>query len=326
MDRAFTVSVALCTHNGADYIREQLESILAQTEAVDEIVISDDASTDETLAIIDAVIEESGGSTIFKVLQNETPLGVTANFQQAMTHASGDFIALSDQDDIWIPEKIAEILAEFESHPSLELVFTNARIVDADAKDLGYSLFTALELNAWERRQLNGGNAFQAFLRRNLATGATVVVRKSLVTRAVPFPDAWLHDEWLAILAAAAGTIRIVERPLIQYRQHQSNQVGMLKLSFSEKLKMVSTSRGERDARLLARSHALMEYAAGNPGFPPEYRRLADSRFRFEEVRTSLPVSRIARIPKTLRLLSQRKYHRFGRGIRSFIRDLFQPE
>ena len=113
-----TVSVAMCTYNGALYIEEQLRSILAQTVPVNEIVICDDGSTDATISVIEKVrkdVERLGMRLLLK--ENRTPLGVNANFEKAMGLCSGDIIFLSDQDDVWESNKVETIKRYFEEHP-----------------------------------------------------------------------------------------------------------------------------------------------------------------------------------------------------------------
>ena len=215
---------------------EQVASILAQSRPVDELVVSDDASTDDTIAIIRRSVDEhaaaNGQAIALKVIENTTPLGVTRNFEQAIVATTGDLIALCDQDDIWHADRIRTIVAVFED-PAVDLVFSDARLVDGDGTPLGDSLFATLSMTRRERRQLLGGKALDALLGRNLVTGATVVFRRRLLDAASPFGSAWVHDEWLAALAASTGGVRMLEAELIDYRQHGGNEIGAARLSLS---------------------------------------------------------------------------------------------
>src|SRR4051812_16867623 len=123
------VSVALCTHNGAAYIAEQLASIVAQNPQPAEIVLSDDASTDDTVAIARGIMSEHPGID-FRVLENRPALGVTGNFERAIAERGGELIALSDQDDLWHPGRLAAIAAIFADRPELLLLHGDARLVD----------------------------------------------------------------------------------------------------------------------------------------------------------------------------------------------------
>src|SRR4051812_21689758 len=121
------VSVALCTHNGAAFIAEQLESIAGQRPAPAEIVLSDDASADDTVAIARAVMAEHPGID-FRVLENRPALGVTGNFERAVAACTGDLVALSDQDDLWHDGRLALVSAIFASRPELLLLHSDARL------------------------------------------------------------------------------------------------------------------------------------------------------------------------------------------------------
>ncbi|MBC7760514.1 MAG: glycosyltransferase, partial [Candidatus Saccharibacteria bacterium] len=117
------VSVALCTRNGAQFIEAQLRSILNQSVQPHEVILSDDASTDDTVAIARAVMNDDSGP-ILTVIPNPIALGITANFEQAILACSGEFIALCDQDDVWHPHRLSRALQQFEAQPSLDLLFS----------------------------------------------------------------------------------------------------------------------------------------------------------------------------------------------------------
>ncbi|MES1170182.1 MAG: glycosyltransferase, partial [Leifsonia sp.] len=108
------ITVALCTRNGAAFVDEQVRSILSQVPEPDELVLGDDASRDDTVAIVERAVADhraSGGRTALVVRRHDPPLGVVGNFEDALQHAKGDLIALSDQDDIWRPGKLEAVVA-----------------------------------------------------------------------------------------------------------------------------------------------------------------------------------------------------------------------
>jgi len=329
------VSVALCTYNGARFVGEQVASILGQSRPVDEIVLSDDASNDDTVALVRAAVDahnadahnaDAPSAVALTVLQNPVALGVVGNFQHAVTAATGEFIALSDQDDAWHADKVRDILAEFAAHPAASLVFSNARLVDGGGAPLRHSLFQALSMTAREKRQLRGGRAFDALLGRNLVTGATVVFRRALLTDALPFAPDWVHDEWLAALAAATGGVRMLDAELIDYRQHGGNQIGAGRLTLSEKVGRVAEGRTERNARLLARSRELVERLEQlGAEIPTAVLGEARAKLAHESMRSSLPAGRVPRAPAVARELLSCRYARYGRGILDAGRDLLQP-
>jgi glycosyltransferase involved in cell wall biosynthesis len=329
--RGIRVSVALGTHNGARFVGEQIASILAQTRPVDEIVLSDDASTDGTVDIVERAVAEHraehGAAPELVVLRNDPPLRVTKNFEQALTTATGDLVALSDQDDVWHPERIERMIARFDD-PAVLLVFGNARQVDADGASLGHDLFEALAMGAGERALVEQGRAYEQFMRRNLATGATVVLRRSLVDTSTPFPDSWLHDEWLAVVAAALDGVRLHDESLTDYRQHGGNQVGMTKLGLRRKFGMFVEPRTERNRRLFLRAQALAERIGEVDGVPGEYLGAAQQKYLFEQARQAYPRARLLRLGPILRQLRLGRYRRYGtglNGLKDAVRNLIQP-
>lgn len=310
---------------------EQVASILAQTRPVDEIVVSDDASGDGTVEIVEALVAEAGDDApALTVLRNDPPLGVVGNFAQAIHAATGDLIALSDQDDRWVPEKIAHLVAVFEARPQLTLVHTNARLVDASGAPLGLSLFEALGVTRDELAGERSGRAFDVLMRRNLVTGATTMFRASLRDIAEPFAPSWVHDEWLAILAAVTGDVDVVDAQLIDYRQHGGNAIGASKPGPRDLIARLREPRSPRNARLLARAEALVErldhIAVLHPErVPAAHRDAARAKLAHERARSALPANRLRRIGPVLRAARAGDYSRYGRAKYDILRDLVQP-
>jgi glycosyltransferase involved in cell wall biosynthesis len=325
-----SISVALCTYNGERFIREQLRSICLQSLAPREIVLSDDDSRDGCVALARATVEEClrerpGLAIDLRVLRNSPALRVTKNFEQATLACTHGLIALSDQDDVWHPERLARMAEAFERRPELLLLHTDARLVDSAGRPLGGSLFHALEVTRSERERIHDGRAFDVFLRRNLVTGATTMLRRSLLQGAAPFPAEWVHDEWLAIVAAAIGRVDVIEDALIDYRQHEANQIGARRDSFAGKVRKALASRGDTHVRraykaelLLARLQALGDQVPA--GIVEKVRvKLEHQRFR-----AALPPNRLARCMPVLREAMTGRYEQFGRGVRGVVRDLFE--
>ena len=317
-----TVSVALGTHNGAQWIAEQVESILAQSLLPIEIVLSDDASTDDTVAIAERVV---AGRLPLRLLRNEPALGVTGNFEQAALACTGELIALCDQDDARHPNRLETMVAAFAARPGLLLLHGDARLVDSAGQSLGHTLFEALELSAEERELVHSGQAFDALLRRNLATGATTVFRRSLLDTATPFPRQWVHDEWLAIIAAATGEVDLLEAALVDYRQHGGNQIGATRLSLVGKVRRVSEPRAARNERLATNFGLLVEKLEALEGIDPAKLEGARGKLAHERIRRDLPVIPILRIVPVLREVASGRYRRFSRGPADILRDLVQP-
>ncbi len=329
-----TVSVALGTHNGERFIGEQITSILSQTRTVDEIVLSDDASSDRTVEIVESVVaahrEVHGVAPELTILRNDPALRVTKNFEQALRQSSGDLVALCDQDDVWHPTRIERLAARFDD-PNVLFVFSNARQVGAQGEYLGHDLFEAIAMNPHERGLVESGRVFEQFMRRNLATGATVMLRRSLVDAAIPFPETWLHDEWLAVVAAAFDGVRMHDEALTDYRQHGNNQVGMTKIGVGRKFAMFAQPRTERNRRLFLRAQSLderidelispLDGAKANP----KYREMAHQKYRFEQARQAYPEARLKRVVPVLNQLRAGSYGRYGTGLKDAVRNLLQP-
>jgi glycosyltransferase involved in cell wall biosynthesis len=326
--RAATVSVALCTHNGAAHLEEQLRSILEQSVLPDEVVISDDASSDSTLAIAQAIFDDHPRALRPRlvILNNPEPLGVTRNFEQALLACSSDLIALCDQDDVWHRDRLRVALGRFEQSPTLELLHSDARLVDEQGAALGHSLFQALEIGQAERDAIHSGDAFAALLRRNLVTGATVMVRRELVHRAAPFPSPWVHDEWLAVITATTGVIDLSEQQLIDYRQHGANQIGVSKLGLRGKFGRLFEFRNDRNDYLLDRAQVLLgRLQELGAAVSPRDLELARGKVEHHRVRAALPARRLKRWAPVLKEVATGRYSRFSRGWADVVRDLVQP-
>ncbi len=322
------ISVAMATRNGAKYIGEQVRSILAQGRLPDEIVISDDASDDSTLEEVRKHFDaHSMASSIrLRVIANETPLGVASNFESALVACTGDIVVLCDQDDSWHPERISRIEAMFADEPAALLIACDARLVDESGNPLGDSLFRALGMSANELRALQGVSTFAALMRRNLVTGATTAVRRELVAIAVPFPTGWLHDEWLAVNAAIHYGVRMIPQRLVDYRQHDHNEIGVRRPRIQDKIARLVTERGERNERLLQRAEALHARLSAYPEQVPKgVMEAALAKLEHETVRASLPRRRLARLAPVLVETVSGRYRRSGRGVHDVVRDLVQP-
>lgn len=217
------ISVAMCTYNGELYIEEQIRSILNQTYPVDQIVVCDDGSTDGTVCIIQKLFEKI--SSVEKILiVNETRKGVTKNFEQALKLCNGNFIFLSDQDDIWVEDKVEKTIQIMEQNKSCLLFFSDAYLVD-EKKNL-------LEKSLWDNIKFKKKKTYKIedFLGTRFVTGATVALKKELLD-CLPIPECWIHDAWLAINASILGGVIASDKKTILYRQHSNNVIGVRKPS-----------------------------------------------------------------------------------------------
>lgn len=208
-----TVSIAMATFNGEKYLLDQLESFARQTRRPDEIVIVDDGSTDRTLEI--ARTWSRKASMTVRLFVNNERLGVTANFEKAIGLATSDIVFLSDQDDLWLPEKIARVLEEFSKNAEALVVINDQWIADHNLRSTGQTSYHV----CWKKN----AHLYDA---RSLvsAHGCCIAIRRPFLELALPIPQmagfSVGHDVWLAKLSAIADRQHLVLEPLQLYRRH----------------------------------------------------------------------------------------------------------
>lgn len=317
------VSVALCTYNGGRFIAEQLESILDQDEVL-EVVISDDGSTDDTLEQVQGVVDRRGAASTVRVIRGGG-LGVTANFEHAVRACRGELIALSDQDDVWLPGRLAAQVGSLDAAPGAALLFADAELIDAEGVPLGATLFERLEVGPALLAAVASPRGFDQLLRRNIATGATVVFRRALLDQTLPFPREWVHDEWLAIVAAATSGVIPLDRPVTAYRQHGANEIGVAEPTLRHKIRRVLQPRGDRNRGLAARTSVLARRLEVL-GIRGEALAAARAKAGFERFRAQLPANRLRRIAPVIVRAASGDYRRYAsQGAMDIVRDLLQP-
>lgn len=215
------VSVCMSSYNGEKYIREQIMSILAQLGASDELIISDDGSTDGTLAIIKDINDDRIVLTL-----NGDPHGVNFNFENAIKRAKGNYIFLSDQDDVWLPNKVVDCVYALQN---ADLVIHDCVVVDKDKKVIVPSYF----------KQYKSRRGYLKNIIKNTYIGACMVFRKEILEYVLPFPSNFpvYHDGWLGSMVELKGRVLFLPTNCILYRRHNSN------LSFSATKSGVSFKR-----------------------------------------------------------------------------------
>lgn len=203
------VSIALATYNGAEFIREQLESFALQTRLPDEVVVCDDGSSDATLDIVRQFAQKA--SFPVYVWSNSRNLGVTQNFSRALEYCTGDLIFLSDQDDVWFPRKLEKICAVASKKPSVLLFMNNAEIVDRYLDGQGVTKLGQFDSAGIERA--------------SFVMGCCMALRQELVDLAVPIPSGCdSHDDWISLISRAMNSKVVVDEPLQFYRIHGRNE------------------------------------------------------------------------------------------------------
>jgi glycosyltransferase involved in cell wall biosynthesis len=314
--RQFRVSVALATYNGERFLPQQLASIQQQTRLPDEVVVCDDRSNDRTVDIL----REFAASVAYpvRIFENSQNLGSVANFELAIRRCEGDLIALSDQDDIWYPIRLERSEQELAAHPPASLVFSDGDIVDDENQLLGKRLWTNFGFMGETRRRLLEGD-YTVLAKNRFVTGATVMFRSRIRENCLPVGAGWVHDEWIVALTAAVAEVRPIEIPLIRYRSHAAQQIGLSpKPSFKQRNQAHWNELSRQIGLLQGISSRLSEQPLSKSG------QLLFSRYqdhlRFTRFRYSLPKSRLARLSAVLK--ERPTYAALGSGIFSMARDL----
>lgn len=210
----------MCTYNGAKYVKEQLDSILQQTVADFELVVCDDCSNDGTWEILQ---EYASGHDIIRLFKNEQNLGFLKNFEKAMGLASGEYIALSDQDDIWMPNHL-EVLMNLLGERTIAC--GNSLLVDENGNSLGMSLKEQEDLTVVSENPLD--LALSVMVYRNPFQGAAMLFRRSFLEKALPIPEGInYHDSWFAALACFMEGISYTDEVILCYRMHGENLSGL---------------------------------------------------------------------------------------------------
>lgn len=201
------VSVCLATYNGEKYLREQVDSILSQLGEEDELIVSDDNSTDTTREIL-----SSYGDPRIKVFLNEKNRGVNGNFENAVSRTSGDYIFLSDQDDVWLPGKVRECVAALSA---ADCVVHDCIVIDGEGNVTGESFFA----------QRGSGPGFWKNLYRNSYLGCCMAFRRDVLKYALPYPHPLpiFQEGWIASLADIKGEVAFIPFKGIMFRRHGSN-------------------------------------------------------------------------------------------------------
>lgn len=211
------VSVVMCTYNGSRFVAEQIESICNQTYKNLRVIIVDDASTDTTYEIVKRYAAKDERIQAYK---NDNNLGFNLNFNKACKLATGDFIAIADQDDIWEKTKIEKLLAKINEDPDILLVHCiSAR----------FEKFGKFHLKSHKLVNYLAGKDVRNFFLSNFISGHNMLLRRSLLEKSLPFPGDVYYDWWLSAVASCNGKIEPVPEILVWHRMHDANATGAAK-------------------------------------------------------------------------------------------------
>jgi glycosyltransferase involved in cell wall biosynthesis len=330
-----SVSVAMATYNGQKFIREQLDSLAAQQHLPSELVITDDASSDKTVAIV----QHFALTAPFPVHlhQHEKRVGYRANFMRATRHCTSDLIAFCDQDDIWSPRKLALCVEPFQD-PAVLLTYHNAKVVTEAGEQIG-------RLDHLASPPMTPPLSLCPIRYPNYALGFTEVFRRSILQ----FSNLWeisldyndstvrmAHDQWVFFIASVFGKIAYLDEPLASYRQHGSNLYGQYRsMGFTSNIAAL-LSNPLTDLHVLqklsGRCAEILETARSNLAYPWQHlATLGAGQYHFlEELYisrkdlyscTTLP----ERVKAFCRIMSRGGYRpkpSWGLGRKALVRDL----
>jgi glycosyltransferase involved in cell wall biosynthesis len=313
------ISVALATYNGACYLPDFLDSILRQEQLPAELIACDDGSDDETVAVLESFSKKAPFAV--KIYQNQTRLGVAQNFSRAISLCESDFIALADQDDVWLVDKLTQV-AKALMFSGCAAVFSDTEVVTQYLRPLGYTMWQRTRFNEHEQEIMRNGQSFDVLLKHKVVTGATLGFKKSLSDALLPLPSDWPHDAWIAFIAAATGGLYPLNIPLIQYRQHETNVIGGLKKSLWEEVQSArKLHRANWYREELAKLHVLEERLRAIPVPQPIQEKLA-RKIAHLEVRSGLPKSRFQRLSIVAHEVIAGRYAAYARNWGSIAIDL----
>jgi len=205
------ISVALITFNSQEYLRPQIDTILENLGPNDEVVVSDDGSSDETLSILGDYANKDPRFHIYRIQHS----GCNGNYQNAISKCTGDLIFLSDDDNVWMPNKVSEVVKAFEAHPEVWMVMHDCQICDQDLKEIKPSFF--------EDRKAKPG-LFRNIMKCSYG-GSLIAFRKELIQRILPFPKRMpvYYDEWIGLEASKHGHVLFLPMVLSKWRRHSGS-------------------------------------------------------------------------------------------------------
>lgn len=322
--------VVMCTYNGAEHVAEQISSICRQQVLPARIAIFDDGSTDGTTAEVYRAFDDRPDAALDVVLSVHTSttegrLGPTRNFQRAIASTDEPLVALADQDDVWLPGRLGRAVSALDDDRSMMLVASDARIVDGAGGTTGTTVWDVQHLSPRDRAAIGRGDVLPVLLKQNIAPGMTFTLRRSFADAHVPMPEGVMHDYWLLLAAATAGGAHVIADPLVDYRLHGKNAIGLGN-------RRHPWSRRIRTWREIART-PLKDYAQWTyvvhrlvAEDPRGHLTAARGKASFERRRRYPGMRRLRRLPSFIALLRSGDYARFEHtGFVGAVKDLVRP-
>ena len=319
-----SVTVCLCTYNGAPYLTEQLASLASQRWLPDEVVISDDGSRDGTLDLLERWAALAPTPVLIE--RRADRVGHVANLESALRRASSDIVFICDQDDRWSPEKVQRLALALEDAPAVAGAFCDSALIDEASDPVAGSLWQTLRFGGAEQAAVASGRGLEVLLRRNVVAGHALALRRDRLDLLLPFPEIDHADWWLALGLLLDGGLVPLNEQLVDYRLHSGNTVG-LRSRTSVVWRIASTSpiaRSKRDVALL--EELVNRFDSLRPdSLNDEDRALVRAKVAHALTRGSLSPGRLSRVVPVVRALASGDYRRFSIGWRSALIDLAAP-
>lgn len=335
------LSVAMTTCDGARFLAPQLASLEKQIRPPDEVVISDDGSRDGTAALLDAFAARA--TFPVEVLRSRTRVGCIRNYEVAISRCTGEVVVLCDQDDVWLAHKLAAIEQEFLARPESVLAFSDAYLMDEWGRRTGTRLWEARQFRSAERRALER-DPLPQLMHRSIVTGCTLAFRARYAPLLLPFPTdpagpgiRVFHDRWMSMVLAAVGHVVPIAQPLMEYRLHRDQHVGIPRLRVRRLLSTQLmawqqvlippqhlTNRIGTFVELLSTASARMEKELDEPQRGEaldQIARCVDHLSFRTAVRSHARQSRTPILPRVL----NGEYGRFSGGLASAVSDVRAP-
>lgn len=259
------IDVLLATYNGEKYIKEQIESILSQTYKNIKLIISDDCSSDKTVEILKEYEKKDNRIELYIQKQN---LGVVKNIEFLLNKVENELYMLSDQDDIWLPEKIEKSVLKLKSEKA-DLVFGDLEVVDKELKTIYPSFGNFMLLSKKINKYID---SYRMNYLYNCVTGCTIISKKEFIKKILPLPTKskyLLHDHWIALMVSLNGKLAYMKEKYIKYRQHGNNEVGTKKVSHK-----MDNLLEIRELFINVRLGVFGSYVENNDKFPNELQQL----------------------------------------------------
>lgn len=270
------ISVVMTTYNGERYLKQQIESILAQTHTQFELLIADDRSTDSTVEILSRFVKLDRRVRYYV---NETNLGINRNLSEALAQAAYPLVAISDQDDIWHPQKLERLVAALKE---CSAVYSDSQLIDGEGLPLGETLLERIGVaNPYIGRMVRG------LIRKNSVSGHALLLRRELLELLLPFDDGLMFDQQIGIVAALNHGLGYVAEPLVMHRVHDSNQTNQLLAPRTK-----GSQRERRRERRMRLATTLEFYLRHLERHQDHYRQLGHEQATAEKIATAVELLR----------------------------------